>query len=216
MNTDIAKRQMLHQQIRTWNVFDDDVLDAIDSLSREDFVPPAYIDVAYADTEIPLGHGRRMLAPKVEGRILQALALGPDDAVLEIGTGSGYLTACLARLAESVVSIDIDQDLLDAAAARLEAAGIDNVTLLRMDATAELPEGSYDAIAVTGSMPRVDQRLLDALRPGGRLFVVVGDETPMDAMLINRGADGSLQEASLFETSLEPLVRDRRESQFRF
>jgi len=216
MNTDIAKRQMLHQQIRTWNVIDVDVLDAIESLSREDFVPPEYADVAYADTEIPLAHGRRMLAPMVEGRILQELSLGPDDAVLEIGTGSGYLTACLARLAGSVVSIDVHQDLLDSAGERLEAVGIDNVTLLRMDATTDLPEGSYDAIVVTGSMPRVDQRLLDALRPGGRLFVVIGDEPPMSAMLITRGADGNWQETSLFETSLEPLVRGQRESSFRF
>jgi protein-L-isoaspartate(D-aspartate) O-methyltransferase len=216
MNTDIAKRQMLHQQIRTWNVIDVDVLDAIESLSREDFVPPEYADVAYADTEIPLAHGRRMLAPMVEGRILQELSLGPDDAVLEIGTGSGYLTACLARLAGSVVSIDVHQDLLDSAGQQLEAVGIDNVTLLRMDATTDLPEGSYDAIVVTGSMPRVDQRLLDALRPGGRLFVVIGDEPPMSAMLITRGADGNWQETSLFETSLEPLVRGQRESSFRF
>jgi len=216
MNTDIAKRQMLHQQIRTWNVIDEDVLDAIESLSREDFVPPAYAEVAYADTEIPLSHGRRMLAPMVEGRILQVLSLGPQDTVLEVGTGSGYLTACLARLAGSVVSVDMHQDLLDSAGTRLEAAGIDNVTLLRMDAIKELPEGSYDAIVVTGSMPRVDQRMLDALRPGGRLFVVIGDEPPMNAMLITRRTDGSWDESSLFETSLEPLDRDQPESHFRF
>jgi len=216
MNMEFAKRQMLHQQIRTWNVFDPDVLDAIGSLSRADFVPPEYSEVAYADAEIPIGNGRWMMAPKVEGRILQSLDLGPDDRVLEIGTGSGYLTACLARLAASVTSIDIHQDFLDAAAARLEKAGVANVQLLRMDATEEIPGGSFDAIVVTGSMTEVDPRLLDTLKPGGRMFVVIGDAAPMDAMLIRRSEQGQVQQISLFETSLEPLEHARHPSAFEF
>ncbi|MDH4106868.1 MAG: protein-L-isoaspartate O-methyltransferase [Gammaproteobacteria bacterium] len=216
MNTDVAKTQMLLQQIRTWNVIDPDVLDAMESLSRADFVPARYAEVAYADAEIPLAHGRKMMAPKIEGRILQALALRHTDDVLEIGTGSAYLTACLARLAGTVVSVDRHQDVLDAARERLEAVGVTNVSLSRMDAPGELPAAQFDAIVVSGSMRRVDERLLEKLKPGGRLFVVIGDSAPMEAMLLRRDRDGGWQETSLFETALDPIDPNTNESAFRF
>jgi protein-L-isoaspartate(D-aspartate) O-methyltransferase len=151
----------------------------------------------------------------IEGRLLQALDLGPGDEVLEIGTGSGYLTACLAGLSASVTSIDIHQDFITNAGDRLEAAGIHNVSLQCMDAMKELPEGHFDAIAVTGSVPRMDERLANALKPGGRLFLVVGESPLMSALRIVR-ADGELQETALFETDIPALENITEESVFFF
>lgn len=205
MNTDFARRQMVEQQIRTWEVSDRRVLEVLAELPREEFVPPGYEGVAFADTSIPLPHGQRMLTPTIEGRLLQALELSPADEVLEIGAGSGFLTACLARLAGRVTSIDIFPDFVEAADAKLKSLGIDSVTLLNMDAMQALPEGSFDAIAVGGSMPLFDNRFFEALKPGGRLFVVVGSGPVMDARLVVRTEDGSPKVTSLFETRVPPL-----------
>lgn len=215
MNPELARRKMVEQQVRPWDVFNQDVLNVLGSVAREKFVPAGYEDVAYSDTEIPLGYGQVMLRPVIEGRLLQALDLGPHDEVLEIGTGSGYLTACLAALSASVTSIDIHQDFITNAANKLEAAGINNVNLQCMDAMQELPEGRFDAIAVTGSVPRVDDRFVNALKPGGRLFLVVGESPLMSAVLIVQ-KDGESQESSLFETDIPALENTAKESVFFF
>ncbi len=216
MDTAFARRQMVRQQVRTAEVFDDDTLDLLNELRRDEFVPEGYAELAYADTQIPLPHGQVMMTPIVEGRLLQALGLGIADRVLEIGTGYGFLTACLAKLADSVVSIDIFDDLSSAAAENLEDAGIRNAELLVMDAMTELPEGPFDAVAVTGSVAELDSRFSDLLSAGGRLFVIVGDAPLMQARLITRQAEGSLSTEVLFETSIRPLVHAERDSGFTF
>ena len=216
MNIDYARLQMVNQQVRGWNVYDEDVLEMLRSLPREDFVPRGYESLAFADTAIPLGHGESMMTPTIEGRLLQALGLGGSERVLEIGTGSGFMTACLARLANHVTSVDIHADFVDGAAAKLDSAGIDNVELLHMDATCELPEGQYDAIAVTGSIQTFDPRFVEALADDGRLFVVVGDAPAMEAKLIERRSEHDWQTVSLFETDLKPLVHGARPVEFSF
>lgn len=205
MNTDFARRQMVEQQVRAWEVSDPRVLETLSELPREDFVPPGYEGVAYAETSIPLPHGQRMLTPTVEGRLLHSLQLQPTDEVFEIGTGWGFVTACLARLAAKVTSVDVYPDFVEGSGTRLGSLGLDNVTLRRMDAMTSLPEGEFDAIAVGGSMPVFDDRLLTILKPGGRLFAVVGTGPVMDARLVVRGQDGEPRVTSLFETNLQPL-----------
>ena len=216
MNTDFARLQMVNQQVRGWNVYDEDVLDLLKALPREDFVPAPYASLAFADIAIPLGHDEFMMTPTIEGRLLQALGLRGDESILEIGTGSGFMTACLANLGAHVTSIDIHGDFVDAARRKLEHAGIENVELLAMDATQELPDGKFDAIAVTGSIQTFDPRFVDALNPHGRLFVVVGDSPAMEARLIERAADRDWQSISLFETDLKPLVHGALPPQFSF
>lgn len=206
MNTDIARQRMVEQQIRTWDVLEPSVLAVMKRLARHRFMPDDYAHLAYAETEIPLGHGQTTLTPNVEGRLLQALALRSDQSVLEIGTGSGYLTACLASLADNVCSIDIHQDFVDRAAEKLADADIGNASCLCMDATTGLPDGQFDAIAVTASLPRPDGRLLESLTPGGRMFVVIGEPPVMSAQLVTRGDGTEWQSTSLFETELAPLL----------
>jgi protein-L-isoaspartate(D-aspartate) O-methyltransferase len=216
MNIDFARQQMIDQQVRAWTVLDPSVLAVLSAVPREKFVPAAYATLAFADTEIPLGHGEFMMTPTVEGRVLQALDLDRNDHVLEIGTGSGFLTACLAKLAAAVTSIDIHEDFIRGAAGKLAAAGIDNVALRTMDATCELPGDRYDAIAVTGSIETFDARFVDALRPDGRLFVVVGSPPVMEARLVRRSRNADWTSESLFETKLAPLVHGTLPPQFVF
>ena len=216
MNIDFARQQMIDQQVRAWTVLDPSVLAVLSAVPREKFVPAAYATLAFADTEIPLGHGEFMMTPTVEGRVLQALDLDRNDHVLEIGTGSGFLTACLAKLAAAVTSIDIHEDFTRDAAGKLAAAGIDNVALRTMDATCELPGDRYDAIAVTGSIETFDARFVDALRPDGRLFVVVGSPPVMEARLVRRSRNADWTSESLFETKLAPLVHGTLPPQFVF
>ena len=216
MNIDIAREKMIEQQVRAWDVLDHDVLDVLAELPRERFVPAGFESLAFADTEIPLGHGESMLTPTIEGRVLQALELTGREHVLEIGTGSGFLTACLARLAGKVTSHDIYDDFLARAGTALEDLGIDSAELVNMDATVELPEGQFDAIAVTGSIERFDPRYVEALTTGGRLFVVVGSSPVMDARAITRLSDSDWQSVSLFETDLKPLVNGALPPQFAF
>jgi len=216
MNIDYARRQMVNQQVRGWNVYDEDVLSVLQELPREQFVPVAYQALAFADIEIPIGHGQHMMTPTIEGRLLQALGLQGDERVLEIGTGSGFLTACLARLAAEVTSVEIYEDLLQTAAARLDACDVKNVELLHMNAMGELPDGRFDAIAITGSLQSFDPRFVDALRPGGKLFNVVGDAPAMEAKLVVRTEQNHWRTVSLFETSLAPLVDGALPPQFSF
>jgi protein-L-isoaspartate(D-aspartate) O-methyltransferase len=216
MNTNFARQQMINQQVRAWDVLDTTVLDGLNEVARERFVPEQFASLAFADTEIPLGHGELMMTPTIEGRVLQALGLSGGESVLEVGTGSGFLTACLATLATHVTSIDIYADFLDSAKQSLQACDIDNFELLEMDGMRALPEGTFDAIAVTGSMHALDLRFVEALNPGGRLFVVSGDAPAMCATRITRKEDDSWQSDILFETELAPLVNGGLLPQFTF
>jgi len=214
MNFDVARTQMLGQQLRAWEVLDDRVLRAFGETPREQFVPNDYRELAFADIEIPLGHGQTMLAPKIEGRVLQALQVEAIDDVLVVGTGSGYLTACLARLARHVVSVDIFPDLVTSAQAKIAAYGIGNVELRAADALALSYPGRFDAIAVTGSVPALDRHFIEMLRPEGRLFVVVGRQPAMEARLLTMQPNGTATTASLFETVLAPLINAERPEPF--
>jgi protein-L-isoaspartate(D-aspartate) O-methyltransferase len=204
-NTEIAKFNMIEQQIRPWEVLDHQVLSVLEGLNREDFVDPAYRGLAYADCQIPLGHGVRMLPPTVEGRMLQALVLASDDQVLEVGSGSGYISACLAALAGQVRSIDANADIIERARANVDRLGpgrveFEQMSLHQLDAPA-----SYDAIAVTASLPTVPQNLKQALKIGGRMFVICGHSPVMEALLITRVGASEWTTQSLFETDLPRL-----------
>ena len=216
MNINMAREKMVEQQVRAWEVFDEDVLRVMKVTPRERFVPARFEALAFADTEIPIGHGECMMTPTVEGRVLQALDLEGSESVLEVGTGSGFLTACLARLARQVTSIDIHPSFLKSAGTRLDSLGIDNVTLAEMDAMKGLPDGQFDAIAVTGSIQHFEPRFVDSLKSGGRLFVVVGDSPVMDARRVVRTSETDWASDSLFETDLKPLVNGALPPQFKF
>jgi protein-L-isoaspartate(D-aspartate) O-methyltransferase len=217
MNFEQARFNMIEQQIRTWEVLDPEVLELLAQVKREDFVPPEHRELAFADLEIPLGHGESMMQPKVEARIIQELATRPHESVYEVGTGSGYLTALLAKRARHVTSAEIRSDLRARAEKNLRAAGIDNATLLEGDsAHAPLTESAFDVIVLTGSTPILPQAFLDRLKPGGRLFAVVGDRPVMKAILVRQPVAGAFQHAELFETLLKPLVNAAQPPRFRF
>ncbi len=216
MDIDYARQQMVQQQVRSWDVLDDAVLKVLTEVPREHFVPAAYRSLAFAEAEIPIGRGEVMLTPVVEGRILQALGIESGASVLEVGTGTGFLTACLASLGADVTSLDIYGEFLSLARRNLDSLGTDGVELLEMDATAALPERTFDAIAVTGSLERFDPRFVHALNPGGRLLVVVGTPPAMEARLVVRDGDSDWRSTVLFETVLKPLVNGRQPPVFRF
>lgn len=216
MNIDIARQKMIDQQVRAWDVFDPDVLEVLSRVPREQFVPFGYEALAFADTEIPIGRGQSMMTPTVEGRVLQALDLDGTESVLEIGAGNGFLTACLSRLAAEVTSLEIYDDLKKRAGENLADAGVDNVELLSMDATQELPDGKFDAIVVTGSLQTLDPRLIEALEVDGRLFVVVGDAPVMDALIVRKTGENTWASETLFETMLTPLVNGALPPKFLF
>lgn len=216
MDSEFARRQMVAQQVRTWDVSEPSVLNVLSELHRDQFVPSEFQDLAFADTEIPLPHGQVMMTPLVEGRLLQLLELQPQHNVLEIGTGTGFLTACLAKLSAAVTSIELFSDLVSSAKSNLADAGINNIELMCMDAMSELPTGQFDAVAVTGSLPVFDTRIVDVVKPGGRLFVIVGDPPAMDARIVTRTGENDWQTTSIFETSLRPLVNAARPSEFSF
>jgi len=212
-----ARFNMIEQQIRTWDVLDQRVLDVMNSVPREQFVPEHYRSLAFADTNIPLGHDQVMMAPKLEGRLLQALAITADDSVLEIGTGSGYLTACLARLGKQVTSLDITADFTTAAAAKLEAQGISNVILETLDAAEGIESDQrYDVIAVTGSLPLLQQQFQKNLAVGGRLFIITGSLPIMEASLITRVEENHWSSECLLETCIPPLLHAARPQAFVF
>jgi protein-L-isoaspartate(D-aspartate) O-methyltransferase len=206
MDTVAARQQMVDQQIRTWEVLDPRVLDVLSAIPREAFVPPAYRELAFADTPIPIGFGHYMLAPLLQGRILQALGPNESDSVLEVGTGTGYLAACFRMLSSSTRSIDVRAEFTAAAAANLRAVPQARVQLETRDAFGSAPLGEYDVIAVTGSLPVYDTRFEKALRVGGRLFAIVGMAPVMDAVLVRRVDSTEWIRESLFETVIEPLV----------
>jgi protein-L-isoaspartate(D-aspartate) O-methyltransferase len=206
MDVEQARYNMIESQIRTWEVLDQTVLDALFRLKREEFVPEKYRPLAFADMELPIGHGEVMLAPKLEARLLQELTLKKSDRVLEVGTGSGYTTALLAALAGHVYSVEIHPDLSAGAAAKLAAHGIANVTLEVGDAALGWSRHApYDAILLTGSVPLLPAPLRSQLAPGGRLLAVVGDPPVMTARLTTCVTEGAYNETGLFETCIAPL-----------
>jgi protein-L-isoaspartate(D-aspartate) O-methyltransferase len=205
MNFESARAAMVEQQVRPWEVLDARVLETIATVPRELFVPEAQRQLAYVDTPLPLAHGETMMKPVVEGRLLQALALQPEDDVLEIGTGSGYVTACLARLAREVVSIDLHADFLQSAGERLQQSGLRNVRLQLADALDFRPNRQFDAVAVTAAVAEVPEAFSGWLKPGGRLFVIRGLSPVQQALRITRRGE-SLHRESLFETDV-PYLR---------
>jgi len=211
-----ARQQMVDQQIRTWEVLDPRVLDVLSAVPREAFVPPTYRELAFADAPIPIGAGQTMLAPKLQGRILQALAVTANDAVLEIGGGTGYLSACFGLLAGATHSIDIRAEFTAAATANIRAVPSARVRFETRDAFDGAALGEYDVVAVTGSLPVYDTRFERSLRIGGRLFAIVGVAPVMDAILVRRVADAEWIRESLFETVVEPLINAKSAQRFVF
>ena len=212
---ELSRRNMIEQQIRPWNVLDMRVLDLLKKVKREQFVPPAYQAMAFMDIEIPLGHDAFMWQPKLEARALQDLRLKPTDHVLEVGTGSGYLTALLARIAKQVCSVEIVPELHAFAEKNLAAHHVDNVKLELGDA-ARGWQGEYDAIVLTGSLPVLPEAFQNSLKPGGRLFAIVGDAPAMEAQLITCKAQGGYERAGLFETNVAPLQNALQPERFTF
>lgn len=215
MDVELARTKMLSQQVRPAEVYDHRVLEVLGAVPRERFVPERFRNLAFAEVQIPLGHGESMMEPRVEGRMLQALRVGPTDRVLEIGTGSGFLTACLGRLGASVTSYDIRPEFTERARARLELQGIRNALLATLDLCripAEL--GRFEAIAVTGALPMQEPSLQQHLSVGGRLFVVVGTAPTMEALLITRVGEDAFTRQSLFETDLAYLRNATAPSRF--
>ena len=217
MDVEQARYNMVESQIRTWEVLDQKVLDTLFAVRREDFVPQQYRLLAFVDMEIPIGHGEVMLAPKLEARLLQELTLKKTDRVLEVGTGSGYMTALLASLAEHVYSVEIHSDLSTGAAAKLAARGIDNVTLEVGDAALGWKRHApYDAIVFTGSLPVYPVACQGQLAPAGRLLAVVGDPPVMTARLSTRVAEDAYNETGLFETCITALRNAPQPERFVF
>ena len=216
MNTDLARRQMIEQQIRTWDVFDAKALNAFAGIPRDQFVPENCRAAAYADAEIPLPHQQCMLRPSIVGRMIQALDIQAGDDVLEIGTGTGYLTACLAQVARHVTSIELFADFVALAKENLAEIEVENVSIQCMDAMEELPAGQFDVIAISGSVAELGQRFTSALKPGGRLFVVVGDSPAKTATLVKRGMAKEFESIELFETDIPALLTTRKPDAFSF
>jgi protein-L-isoaspartate(D-aspartate) O-methyltransferase len=216
MSTVQAREQMIEQQVRAWDVLDARVLESLRQVPREIFVSPQHRFLAFADVEIPLPCGQHMLRPSVAGRLLQALALGGDERVLEIGTGSGYVTACLRAGSASVRSLEIFPELAELARRNIASLGLRDVEILTQDATRLDPQARYDAIAITASLPVPDERFQRQLAVGGRLFVVVGEPPVMEAWLIRRIAEDAWGRESLFETVIDPLVHATRPQGFVF
>jgi protein-L-isoaspartate(D-aspartate) O-methyltransferase len=217
MDFEQARYNMVEQQIRPWDVLDQEVLDLLFKVHREDFVPDAHRTLAFVDMEIPLGHGEFMWTPKLEARVVQELDIRRNDRVLEIGTGSGYLTALLAAEAAEVVSVDIQPDFTAAAGQKLRAHGIGNVELHTGDAATDWDdEDGFDVIVLTGSTPLLSDALVRRLRTGGRLFAVVGEAPVMQAQLVSCNAPGAYRSVTLFETCIKALVNAPHPAAFVF
>ena len=212
-----ARFNMIEQQIRPWNVLDTDILALLAEVPREDFVPPAHRALAFADLEIPLGHGECMLAPRMEARLLQDLKVQPNERVLEIGAGSGYIAALLARRGASVLSLEIQPELAALAHANLQRAGVHNAEVRVADGAKALrSEGPFDAIMLSGSVADVPQHLLDLLAVGGRLIGIVGDEPIMCATLVTRVGPSELQSTQLWDANAPRLHGFAEHSHFHF
>lgn len=217
MDIEKARFNMVEQQIRPWDVLDQGVLDLLFKMKREDFVPQAYRALAFVDMEIPLGHGEVMLSPKLEARILQEVAAKKTDKALEVGTGSGYMTALLAHEAGHVHSVEIIPEFKMQADQKLKARGIDNATLEVGDAACGWGRhGPYDLIVLSGSVPVLPEAFQKSLNVGGRLFAIVGDAPVMEAMLVTCVAEDVYQSVVLFETCISPLKNAEQPQRFVF
>ncbi len=217
MDIERARFNMVEQQIRTWQVLDQRILDLITRSPREDYVPGIYRKLAFADMNIPLGNGQVMMQPKVEARVLQELEINPTDRILEVGTGSGYLTSLLASLGKHVYSVDLFPDFSRSALEKLARHGHKNVTLNVGDAAAGWDtHAPYDVIVLTGSVPVLPDAFKQNLAPNGRLFAVVGYSPAMEAKIVRRLDASSFGERSLFETDLPALVNAKAPVKFVF
>jgi len=207
MELEQARFNMIEQQIRPWDVLDQNILDLLEKIPRDAFIDDKYRNLAYADIAIPLAHDQQMMHPIIEARMVQALQLDATDKVLEVGTGSGYVTAMLATLTHHVHSVDIHQDFIDHAATRLAKMGIENVTLETTDASQGWDKkGLYDVIAITGSLPTLPKSFQHSLNLGGRLFAIIGEGSIMEAILVCRSGENEWTRESLFETKLPMLA----------
>lgn len=211
-----ARFNMIEQQIRPWEVLDSRVLDVLGSVPREDYVPARYRALAFTDVGIPLGHGEVMMNPNVEGRLLQAVALRPGDRVLEVGTGSGFLSACLAHLGGEVTSVDIHPEFTGAAAEKLRRHGVENVRLETGDAARDWGDRPFDVVVLTGSLPELFESWKQRLAVHGRLFAIVGGPPVMEAILMTRVAEREWFTESLFETAVPPLKNAHKPVAFEF
>jgi len=217
MDIEQSRFNMVEQQIRPWDVLNQHILDLLFKLHREDFVPEAHRALAFIDMEIPLGHGQTMWTPKLEARVLQELDVRSTDRVLEIGTGSGYLTALLATQAAEVVSVDSEPEFTASATQKLRAHGFDNVVLHTGDAARDWPdEAGFDVIVLTGSTPLLSDALQRRLKVGGRLFAIMGEAPVMTAQLITCTAPGATRSVTLFETCVAPLLNAPQPAAFVF
>ena len=221
MNLEQARHNMIEQQIRTWEVLDNDVLQTLVAVRREAFVPAAYQSLAFVDAEIPLPCGQNMLSPKLEARLLQEAKLGRDELVLEIGSGSGYMAALLAHHARHVVTVEIEPELKALAEQNLKAYGVDNVTVEAGDgargwAGHGKQSAPYDVIVLSGSVPVLPEAFLTQLRVGGRILAVIGEAPAMSACRITRTSQDAWDHEKMFETSIAPLRNADRPSAFRF
>ncbi len=217
MNIEQASFNLIEQQIRPWEVLDQKVLDLLFVVKREDFAPPAYRNLAFADMEIPIGSGQVMLAPKIEAKQLQELGIKKTDKVLEIGTGSGYMAALLAAHADHVVTVESRPELAEFAKQNLQRAGVSNVTVeIGNGSNGWAQRGPYDAIVISGSVPTLPEALLKQLRVGGRMAVVVGEAPVMEAQLITCTAEGTFNTVNLFETVIPALDGITAKTSFSF
>jgi protein-L-isoaspartate(D-aspartate) O-methyltransferase len=217
MNIEQARFNMIEQQIRPWDVLDQDVLNLLSIVKRENFVPAAYRNIAFADLDVPLPGGERMLAPKIEARVLQELAVHKGETVLEIGTGSGYMAALLAHRGRSVTSIEISPELADLARQNLAANGVTNAEVITGDGALGWTEGApYDVICVSGGLPIMPQELLEQLKIGGRIAAFVGVAPVMKAQIVTRVDEKQFRVSDVFETLIAPLRNAVHPSLFRF
>lgn len=217
MNLEKARFNMVEQQIRPWNVLDTDVLDLLMAVRREEFVPADHAALAFADLEIPLGHGAVMLAPKIEGHIMQALQVRKSDKVLEVGAGSGFLTALLATKANHVYALEIVPELAEMARTNLEKEGIVNAQVELGDGCVGAPQHApFDVIVLGGALPTIPAEILDQLKPGGRLFAFVGESPCLSAQRVTCSAPGVFRTEALFETDVQSLSNTRRANRFVF
>ena len=217
MNTELARFNMIEQQIRPWEVLDQAVLSLLAIVKREDFVPPAYKALAFVDTEVPLPGGQSMLEPKVEARLLQELAVPKHERVLVIGAGSGYMAALLAHKAQHVTSLETDPALAALATANLRRAGVMNASVRTLDGAAGLPaDAPFDVILLSGSVAEVPPALLAQLKVGGRLAAIVGQLPVMRAVLVTRSGEHAFHTVEMFDTVAPRLTGFGEPSQFRF
>jgi protein-L-isoaspartate(D-aspartate) O-methyltransferase len=217
MDIEQARSNMIEQQIRTWEVLDMDVLDLLNKIHREEFIPDSYKELSFADTRIPLDHEQTTMTPKVEARLLQSLVLKADETVLEIGTGCGYLTTLLAKSAKHVKSIDIFPDFIKIANDKIIKFGVSNIELESTDVYNLFGQSEkYDVLVLTASLPKMDKRFLDLLNDGGRMFAIIGDSPAMEACVLTKQNDSNYSTESFFETDLPALIGSEQKDTFEF